>query len=74
MCQKVDDTRNHKYKHQDTENEYEIENDDDTQQCDETEQWLIEDYFRQRCEVKARRDTKKCCKILTALGRTDKEH
>ena len=69
MCQKVDGQRSHKYKHQDTENEYEIETDDDTQQCDETEQWLIEDYFRQRCEVKARRDAKKCCKILTALGR-----
>ena len=55
----------------DTENEYEIETDDDTQQCDETEQWLIEDYFRQRCEVKARRNAKKCCRILTALGRKD---
>ena len=55
----------------DTENEYETETDDETQQCDETEQWLIEDYFRHRCEVKARRDTKKCCRILTALGRKD---
>ena len=40
------------------ENEYET--DDETQQCDETEQWLIENYFRQRCEVKARRVAKKC--------------
>ena len=71
MCQKVDDQRSHKYKHQDTENENEIETDDDTKQCDETEQWLIEDYFRQRCEAKARRDAKKCCRILTALGRKD---
>ena len=69
MCQKVDDQRSHKYKHQDTENEYEIETDDDTQQCDETEQWLIEDYFRQRREMKARRDAETCCRILTALGR-----
>ena len=53
MCQKVDDQGRHKNKHQDTENEYEIVTDDDTQQCDETEQWLIEDYFRQRCENKA---------------------
>ena len=51
--------------------EYEIVTDDETQQCVETEQWLIEDYFRQRCEVKARRDTQKCCRILTALGRKD---
>ena len=36
MCQKVDDQRSHKYKRQDTENEYEIETDDETQQCDET--------------------------------------
>ena len=64
MCQKVDDQRSHKYKHQDTENEYEIENADNTRQCDETEQWLIEDYFRQRCEVKARRGAKMCCKFL----------
>ena len=56
---------------QDTENEYETETDDETQRCDETEQRLIEDYFRQRCEVKARRDTQKCCRILTALGRKD---
>ena len=33
--------------------------------------WLIEDLHRQRCEVKARRDAKMCCKILTALGRRD---
>ena len=70
-CQKVDDQRSHKYKHQDTENEYEIETDDDTHQCDETEQWLIEDYFRQRCEVKARHETQQCCRILTALGRKE---
>ena len=25
--------------------------------------WFIKDYFRQRCEVKARRDAKKCCRI-----------
>ena len=55
----------------DTENEYETETDDKTQHCDETEHWLMEDYFRQRCEVKARRDTQKCCRILTALGRKD---
>ena len=70
-CQKVDDQRSHKYKHQDTENEYEIETDDDTQQCDETEQWLSEDYYCQRCEVKARRDAKMCCRILTAFGRRE---
>ena len=47
------------YDDHDTETEYETEteNDDETQQCDETELWLIEDYFRQRCEVKARRET-----------------
>ena len=33
--------------------------------------WLSEDLHRQRCEVKARRDAKMCCKILTALGRRD---
>ena len=71
MCQKVDDQRSHKYKHPDTENECEIETDDETQQCDETGQWLIEDYFRQTCEVKARRDAKKCCRIRTNLGRKD---
>ena len=37
----------------------------------ETEQWLIEDFHRQRCEVKARRDAKLCCQILTALGRRE---
>ena len=36
--------------------------------AEETEQWLSEDYYRQRCEVKARRDAKMCCRILTALG------
>ena len=55
----------------DTKSEYETETDDETQQCDETERWLIEDYFRQRCEVKARRDSQQCCRILTALGRKD---
>ena len=30
-----------------------------------------EDYYRQRCEVKARRDAKMCCRILTALGRKE---
>ena len=34
----------------------------------ETEQWLIEDFHRQ---VKARRDAKLCCQILTALGRKE---
>ena len=54
---------------QDTENECETETEqcgaDETQQCDraedhakETERWLSEDYHRQRCEVKARRDSK----------------
>ena len=45
---------------------------DNTHKCDraeETEKWLSEDLHRQRCEVKARRDAKVCCKILTALGR-----
>ena len=37
----------------------------------ETEQWLIEDFHRQRCEVKARRDAKLCWQILTALGRRE---
>ena len=37
----------------------------------ETEQWLIEDFRRQRCEEKARREAKVCRKILTALGRRD---
>ena len=64
--------------HEDTENECETE----TEQCgsdgdqvedhaEETEQWLSEDYFRQRCEVKARRDAKMWCRILTALGRKE---
>ena len=56
---------------QDTEKEYMTEIGDETQQCDETEQWLIEDYFRQKCEVKARRYTQKYCRILTAFGRKD---
>ena len=29
--------------------------------------WLSGDLHRQRCEVKARRDAKMCCKILTAF-------
>ena len=33
--------------------------------------FLGEDFHRQRCEVKARSDAKVCCKILTALGRSD---
>ena len=56
---------------QDTENECETETElcgvDEIQKCDhaeETEQWLSEDFHRQRCEVKARRDVKLCCKIL----------
>ena len=64
------------YTCQDTGNECE------TEQCgvdmihkchraEETEQWLIEDFHRQRCEVKARREAKVCCKILTALGRRE---
>ena len=63
---------------QDTKNEYEVETEqcgvDETQQCDhaeEIEQWLSEDYHRQRCEVRARRDAKMCCRILTALGRKE---
>ena len=67
---------------QGTENECETATEqcgaDETQQCDhaedhaeETEQWLSEDYYRQRCEVKARRDAKMCCRILTALGRKE---
>ena len=47
---------------------------DKTRKCDraeESEQWLIEDFHRQRCEAKARRDAKLCCKILTALGRRE---
>ena len=64
------------YTCQDTENECE------TEQCgvdmihkcyraEETEQWLIEDFHRQRCEVNARREATVCCKILTALGRRE---
>ena len=77
MCQD-----SHENKHQDTENECETETEqcgaNETQQCDhvkdhveETEKWLSEDYYRQRCEVKARRDAKMCCRILTALGRKE---
>ena len=47
---------------------------DNTDKCNhvvETKKWLSEDLHRQRCEVKARRDAKMCCKILTALGRRD---
>ena len=63
---------------QDTKNECETETEqcgvDVTQKCDhvgETEQWLREDYFRQRCEVKTRLDAKMCCTILTALGQKE---
>ena len=45
------------YTCQDTEYECETE----SQQCDhaeETEQWLSEDFHRQRCEVRARRGAK----------------
>ena len=77
MCQD-----SHENKHQDSENECEPETEqcgaDETQQRDhvedhaeETEQWLSEDYNRQRCEVKERRDAKMCCRILTALGRRE---
>ena len=66
------------YTCQDTEFECETETEqcgvDKTHKCDraeETEQWLSEDFHRQRCEVKARRDAKLCCKILTALGRRE---
>ena len=76
MCQEGDSDD------QDTENECETETEqcgaDETQQCDhaedhakETERWLSEDYYRQRCEVKARRDAKMYCRILTALGRKE---
>ena len=47
---------------------------DNTDKCNhevETKKWLSEDLHRQRCEVKARRDAKMCCKILTTLGRRD---
>ena len=63
---------------QDTENECETEIEqcgaDETQQCDhaeEIEQWISEDYHRQRYKVKARRDAKMCCRILTVLGRKE---
>ena len=59
------------YTCQDTECETEQCGVDMSHKCDcaeETEQWLIEDFHRQRCEVKARRDAKVCCKILTAFG------
>ena len=53
------------YTCQDTENDCETETElcgvDKTHKCDraeETEQWLIEDFHRQRCEVKARHDAK----------------
>ena len=64
------------YTCQDTENECETEQCgvDMSHKCDrakETEQWLIEDFHRKRCEVKARRDAKVCCKILTALRRRE---
>ena len=66
------------YTCQDTENECETETElcgvDETQQCDhaeETEQWLNEDFYRQRYEGRARRDAKLCCRILTALGRRE---
>ena len=39
--------------------------------AEETEQWLSEDFHRQRCEARARRDEKLCCKVLTALGRRE---
>ena len=47
---------------------------DEIQQCDhaeETEQRLSEDYYRQRCEVRARSGAKMCCRILTALVRKE---
>ena len=63
---------------QDTENECGTETRqcvvDNTHKCNrvvETEEWLSEDFHPQRCEVRARRDAKLCCKILTALGRRD---
>ena len=63
---------------QDTENECETETEqcgvDETQQCDhaeETGQWLSEDFYRQRFEVRGRRDANVCCRILTALGRRE---
>ena len=66
------------YTWQDTEYECETETEqcgvDETHQCDhaeETEQWLSEDFHRQRCEVRARRGSKLCCKFLTAFGRRE---
>ena len=64
------------YTCQDTGNECETEQCvvDMSHKCDraeETEQLLIEDFHRQRCEAKARRDAKVCCKIMTALGRRE---
>ena len=59
----------------DTENECETETEqcgaDETQRCDHAEETDSEDYYRQRCEVKARRDAKMCCRILTAVGRKE---
>ena len=48
-----------------------VDNSDKCNHVVETKKWLIEDLHRQRCEVKARREAKMCCKILTALGRRD---
>ena len=66
------------YTYQDTESECETETGqctvDNDHKCDrvvETEKWLTEDFHRQRCEVRARRDAKMCCRILTALGRKE---
>ena len=66
------------YTCQDTESECGTETEqcvaDSTHKCNrvvETNKWLSEDLHRQRCEVKARRDAKMCCKILTALGRRE---
>ena len=53
------------YTCQDIESECETETEqcgiDETQQCDhaaETEQWLSDDFYLQRCEVRARHDAK----------------
>ena len=60
---------------QDTKNECETETEqcgvDECDHAEETGQWLSEDYYRQRCEVRARRDAKMCCRILTALWRKE---
>ena len=63
------------YTCQDTENECETETElcgiDEIQKCDhaeKTEQWLSEDFHRQRCEVKARRDAKLCCEDSDCSG------